>query len=423
MRRGRDASRAVAVAAVQDTAAEVGAALEPVYVDLHANPELAFQEQRTAGIVAEHFDTLGLETTTGVGGTGVVGVLRNGDGPTVLVRGDMDALPLLEKTGLPYASARTGRQDGREVPVMHACGHDLHTTALMGTAEVLARHRDLWSGTVLAVAQPAEEQLLGARAMIEDGVLERFGRPDAAVAQHAWPGPVGTVFHRAGNYLASCDNVDVTVHGVGGHGSRPEATVDPVQIASWLTVKTNSLVSRGVAAADAAVVTVGSLQAGHTYNVVPDEARLKITVRTYDPLVRERLLRSLEELIRNECAAAGCPQPPTISYATRCSATVNDPQVTALVQDAHRSALGPDAVLTKTPEMGSEDFGELGAAGVPSVFYFFGVMDPARFPDPYDTSNVPYAHSPDFAPLREALPAGVQLLTSASLALFEVWAR
>jgi amidohydrolase len=419
MTRDGDADEAAGVAALQDTAAEVGAALESVYVDLHANPELAFQEHRTAGIVAEHFTKLGLETTTGVGGTGVVGVLRNGDGPTVLVRGDMDALPLLEKTGLSYASARTGEQDGREVPVMHACGHDLHTTALIGTAEVLAQHRGLWSGTMLAVAQPAEEQLLGARGMIEDGLLERFGRVDTAVAQHAWPGPVGTVFHRAGDYLASCDNLDVTIHGVGGHGSRPEATVDPVQIASWLTVSTNRLVSRGVAAADAAVVTVGSIQAGHTYNVVPDEARLKITVRTYVPTVRERLLRSLEELIRNECAAAGCPQPPTISYATRCSATVNDAQVTEVVQDAHSSAMGRDAVLAKTPEMGSEDFGELGAAGVPSVFYFFGVMDPARFADPYDTSNVPYAHSPDFAPVLEALPVGVRLLSSATLALLQ----
>lgn len=417
MTRDADADGAAGAAALQDTAAKVGAALESVYVDLHANPELAFQEHRTAGTVTEHFTKLGLETTTGVGGTGVVGVLRNGAGPTVLVRGDMDALPLLEKTGLSYASARTGEHDGREVPVMHACGHDLHTTALIGTAEVLARHRDLWSGTVIAVAQPAEEQLLGARAMIEDGLLERFGQVDAAVAQHAWPGPVGTVFHRAGNYLASCDNLDVTIHGVGGHGSRPEATVDPVQIASWLTVRTNRLVSRGVPAAHAAVVTVGSIQAGHTYNVVPDEARLKITVRTYDPTVRERLLRALEELIRSECAAAGCQQPPTISYATRCSATVNDAQTTAVVQDAHSSAMGPDAVLVKTPEMGSEDFGELGSAGVPSVFYFFGVMDPARFADPYDTSNVPYAHSPDFAPVLPSLPVGVQLLSSATRAL------
>jgi amidohydrolase len=407
------------MAGLLDTAAEVGAGLESVYVDLHANPELAFKEHRTAGIVAEHFTKLGLETTSGVGGTGVVGALRNGDGPTVLVRGDMDALPLLEKTGLSYASTCTGEQDGREVPVMHACGHDLHTTALIGTAEVLAQHRDLWSGTMLAVAQPAEEQLLGARAMIGDGLLERFGRVDAAVAQHAWPGPVGTVFHRAGNYLASCDNLDVTIHGVGGHGSRPEATVDPVQIASWLTVRTDRLVSRGVAAADAAVVTVGSIQAGHTHNVVPDEARLKLTVRTYDPTVREGLLRSLEEMIRNECAAAGCPQPPTISYVTRCSATVNDAHVTAVVQEAHSAAMGSDAVLAKTPEMGSEDFGEIGAAGIPAVFYFFGVMDAARFDDPYDTSNAPYAHSPDFAPVVESLPVGVQLLSSATLALLE----
>jgi amidohydrolase len=409
--------------AVSRTADTVGRGLDRVYRDLHQNPELAFQEHRTAGIVAEQLASLGLETTTGVGGTGVVGVLRNGDGPTVLVRADMDALPLMEKTGLPYASSATGVLNGQQVPVMHACGHDVHTTALLGTAQVLIEHRDLWSGTVLTVAQPAEEQLRGARAMLDDGLLERFGRPDAAVGQHTWPGPLGTVFHRAGNYLASCDNLDIVVHGVGGHGSRPEATVDPLHAAAWLTLKLDGLVAREVAAADAAVVTVGSVQAGHTYNVVPDEARLKATVRTYDSGVRQRVLDAVERIARRECESAGCPQPPTISYATRCSATVNDPEVTGTVARAHRDSLGAEAVLDKAPEMGSEDFGEFGAAGVPSVFYFFGVMDPARFADPFDTSRVPYAHSPDYAPLPEAVPVGVRLLTSATLGLLDGVAR
>lgn len=407
--------------AVRDIVDDAAQRLDRVYVDLHQNPELGFHEHRTAGIVAEHFTSLGLETTTGVGGTGVVGVLRNGAGPTVLVRGDMDALPLLEKTGLSYASTATARHDGREVPVMHACGHDVHTTALMGTAEVLTRLRDRWSGTVVAMGQPAEELLSGARRMIDDGLLERFGTPDVAVAQHTWAGPLGTVFHRDGNYLASCDNLDIVVHGVGGHGSRPEATVDPVRTAAWLTVKLDSLVGREVAAADAAVVTVGSVQAGHTYNVIPDEAHLKVTVRTYDPAVRERVLRTIERLAHGECEAAGCPQPPTITFATRCSATVNDPEVTKVVSRVHRDVLGPDAVLDKRAEMGSEDFGELGAAGVPSTFYFFGVMDPSLFSDPFDTSRVPYAHSPDYAPMREAVPAGVRLLTSATLGLLEGW--
>lgn len=404
--------------AMQGTANELADDLDGLYRDLHANPELAFAEHRTADIVAERFRGAGVETTTGVGGTGVVGVLRNGEGPTVLVRADMDALPLEEKTDLPYASSLTRRQDGLDVPVMHACGHDVHTTALVGTTEVLARHRDRWSGTLLLVAQPAEEQLLGARAMIDDGLLQRWGRPDVAVGQHTWPGPVGTVFHTAGDYLASCDNLTVTVHGVGGHGSRPEATIDPVQVAAWLTVRLDSLVTREVAARDAAVVTVGSIQAGHTFNVVPDEATLKVTVRTYDPRVRERVVRAIERVVEAECRAAGCPRPATVTSSTRCSATVNDAATTAVVERAHRAALGTDAVLPKTPEMGSEDFGELGAAGVPSVFYFFGVMDPAQFGgDPFDTSAVPYAHSPHYAPERDAVPAGVRLLTSSTLAL------
>jgi amidohydrolase len=403
--------------AVDEVVDDIAPRLDRVYVDLHQNPELGFQEHRTAGVVAERFTALGMETTPGVGGTGVVGILRNGDGPTVLVRGDMDALPLLEKTGLAYASTASERLDGRDVPVMHACGHDVHTTSLMGTAEVLTRLRDQWSGTVVAMAQPAEELLSGARAMLDDGLFERFGKPDVAVAQHTWAGPLGTVFHRAGDYLASCDNLDIVVHGVGGHGSRPEATVDPVQTAAWLTVRLHGLVGREVAASDAAVVTVGSVQAGHTYNVVPDEARLKVTVRTYDPAVRERVLAAIERVTHRECDAAGCPKPPTITFATRCSATVNDPEVTEAVARAHRGLVGDDAVLDKKPEMGSEDFGELGAAGVPSTFYFFGVMDPSLFSDPFDTSRVPYAHSPEYAPMREAVPVGTRLLTAATLEL------
>jgi amidohydrolase len=416
-----DPSQQDTMAAVDEVVDDIEQRLDRVYVDLHQNPELGFHEHRTAGIVTEHFTSLGMETTKGIGGTGVVGVLRNGDGPTVLVRGDMDALPLREKNGLPYASTATARHDGRDVPVMHACGHDVHTSALMGTAEVLTRLRDRWSGTVVALAQPAEELLSGARAMLDDGLFERFGKPDVAVAQHTWAGPLGSVFHGAGNYLASCDNLDIVVHGAGGHGSRPEATVDPVQTAAWLTVKLDSLVGREVPAAEAAVVTVGSVQAGHTYNVIPDEAHLKVTVRTYDPAVRKRVLTAIERLAHRECEAAGCPQPPAITFATRCSATVNDPEVTEAVSRVHRGVLGADAVLDKQPEMGSEDFGELGAAGVPSTFYFFGVMDPSLFSDPFDTSKVPYAHSPDYAPMREAVPVGVQLLTSATLGLLEGW--
>ncbi|MFC7740586.1 amidohydrolase [Nocardiopsis composta] len=298
--------------------------LADLYRDLHAHPELSYAERRTAAEVARRAGAAGYEVATGVGRTGVVAVLRNGEGPTVLLRADMDALPVEEKTGLPYASTATGTAaDGTETPVMHACGHDMHTVCLLGALDVLAAAADSWSGTVLAVFQPAEELATGAAAMVDDGLFERFGTPDVTLGQHVAPLPAGWVGCHAGPAFAATDSLRVRMFGRGGHGSRPETTVDPVVMAASTVMRLQTVVSREVAAGDAAVVTVGSLRAGTKENIIPDEAELQINVRSFDTRVRERVLEAITRIVKAEAAASGAEREPEITpfNAFPCSTT------------------------------------------------------------------------------------------------------
>lgn len=399
--------------------------LRALYEDLHAHPELSFQEFRTAGIAAARLREQGWEVTEGVGGTGVVGVLTNGEGPVVLLRADMDALPVKERTGLPYASTATGTDpDGNEVPVMHACGHDMHVACLLGATAQLAAHRARWQGTVVAVLQPAEE-IGGAPAMIDDGFLDRFPRADICLGQHVAPVPVGFVGTRPGPVMAASDNLKVRLFGRGGHGSMPETTVDPVVLAAAIVMRLQTVVSREVAAAQTAVVTVGSLHAGTKENIIPDTADLRINIRSTAPAVRDRLLRAVERIIRAEAAASGAPKDPEIVPFNTFPVTVNDHDATHAVQGALTAALGEGHVFTLPQTLtGSEDFGTFGTAlDAPSVFWHFGGADHAHYRDIDPVAllenglpdTVPANHSPYFAPVPEpTLEIGVTTLLAAA---------
>ncbi|GAA4684092.1 M20 family metallopeptidase [Pseudonocardia yuanmonensis] len=398
--------------------------LAELYRDLHRHPELSFQETRTARIVAERLRRTGFETTTEVGRTGVVGVLRNGDGPTALLRADMDALPVPEATGLPYASAARGRnRDGQEVPVMHACGHDMHMTCLLGAASVLAGDRASWSGTVLLVFQPAEEIWAGARAMVDDGLFDRFGRPDIVLGQHVAPMPAGTLGLHAGPALAAADSVRITLFGRGGHAAVPQATVDPVVMAASAVLRLQTLVSREVAGTDFAIVTVGALHAGTKENIIPDHADLLVSVRSADPAVRRRLHEGIDRIVRAEASASGAPRDPEVVLFDHSPVLVNDEQATARTRAAFAELIAPRPVLDPGLVGVTEDFGLYATeAGVPGVFWWLGGADPAAFEEASGPEEVlrlmtrlPTNHSPLFAPVIEpTLATGVAALVCAA---------
>ena len=292
--------------------------LEELYKDIHAHPELSMQETRTAGIAAQRLRDAGYDVTTGVGKTGVVGLLRNGDGPVVMLRADMDALPIKEATGLPYASNVTATdREGNTVPVMHACGHDMHTTWLAGAAKMLAQQREAWQGTVMAVFQPGEEIAAGAQAMIDDGLFERFPKPSVVLGQHVMVGPAGTVGGRTGVVTSAADSFQIRLFGRGAHGSMPQASIDPVIMAAATVLRLQTIVSRELAPTEAAVVTIGALQAGTKENVIPDEAIIKLNVRTFDEGVRKRVLAAIERIVNAEAAASGAPKAPEITPLDR----------------------------------------------------------------------------------------------------------
>lgn len=395
--------------------------LADVYQDLHRHPELSFQEQRTAGIVAAHLRTVGAEVTEGIGGTGVVGVLRRGPGPCVLLRADMDALPVREDTGLPYAStAQAVDRDGHDVPVAHACGHDVHVTCLLGAVAALAADPG-WTGTVLAVFQPAEEVGGGAQAMLDDGLYDRFPRPDIVLGQHVAPLPSGMLALRAGPAFAAADTVRIVLHGEGGHGARPETTVDPIVMAAATVMRLQTIVAREIAATDAAVVTVGTLRAGTKENVIPDRAELGLTVRSFDPTVRVRLLAAVERIVRAEAAASGARREPEIHVFDSFPALVND-EIAAARTQAALQTVAP--VVDPGLVTGSEDVGLLGtAAGAPCVYWLLGGADPAAFAGATSRaelldviSRLPSNHSPRFAPVvAPTLTTGVAALVAAAL--------
>ncbi|HET6508017.1 MAG TPA: amidohydrolase [Baekduia sp.] len=397
--------------------------LERLYRDIHQHPELSMQEQRTAAMAADRLRAAGYDVTTGVGGTGVVGLLANGDGPTVMLRADMDALPVKEATGLPYASTATATDaDGNEVPVMHACGHDMHVAWLAGATALLAGARDAWHGTVMAVFQPAEETAQGAQAMIDDGLFERFPRPEVILGQHVMPAPAGAIGYRPGTTQAAADSLEVRLFGRGAHGSMPESSVDPVVMAAATVLRLQTIVSREIAAGQAAVVTVGALQAGTKDNVIPDEALLKVNVRTFDEGVRAHVLEAIERIVNAEAAAAGAPKAPEITTTEHYPLTVNDPDRTARVAAALRGQFGDDRVHERAePYSASEDFGSFGTQwGVPSVFWYVGGIDADIYNKAVQAhrvaQDIPTNHNPRFAPvIHPTLETGVQAMTAAAL--------
>lgn len=396
--------------------------LEAIYKDIHSHPELSMQEHRTAGVAADHLRSAGYEVTTGVGKTGVVGLLRNGEGPIVMLRADMDALPVLEATGLSYASKVTAVDStGKTVPVMHACGHDIHVTWLIGAATLFARSRDAWRGTLMAVFQPAEETAEGSQAMIDDGLFERFTRPDVILGQHVMSMPAGVIAGRIGVTTSAADSLQIRLFGRGAHGSMPEASVDPVVMAASTVLRLQGIVSREVPPTEAAVVTIGVLQAGTKENVIPDEAIIKLNVRTFDEGVRKLVLAAIERIVNAEAAASGAPRKPEITPLDSYSLTSNDPDATRRVRDALRAFFPADSVQETKPTMASEDFGSFGSEWhVPSVFWFVGGTDPeayAKAKKEGTISQIPTNHNPHFAPvIHPTLKTGVETLVVVSQA-------
>lgn len=400
--------------------------LEALYKDVHSHPELSMQETRTAGLAAERLRAAGYEVTTGVGKTGVVGLLRNGDGPTVMLRADMDALPVEEATGLPYASKATAAdREGKAVPVSHMCGHDMHVTWLAGAAKLLAGARSTWRGTLMAVFQPGEETAEGAQAMIDDGLFKRFPKPDVVLGQHVMVGPSGTVAGRAGAITSAADSLEIRLYGRGAHGSMPQASIDPVVMAAATVMRLQTIVSREVAAAEAAVVTVGALLAGTKENVIPDEAIIKLNVRTFDAGVRTRVLAAIERIVNAEAEASGAPRKPEITTLDHYPLNVNDRDASKRVVDAFRGHFGADRVRETGPAPASEDFGSFGSEWhTPSVFWFVGGTDPdlyAKARAANRLNELPVNHSPKFAPvIHPTLRTGVETLVVATRAWLSV---
>jgi hippurate hydrolase len=395
--------------------------VESLYMDLHRNPELSLHEEKTAVKIADQLRRLGFEVTTGVGGTGVVGVLKNGAGPTVMIRAELDALPVLEKTGLPYAShVTTKNDDGVDVPVMHACGHDLHMAIGIGTARLLAENETSWRGTFIYVGQPAEERVMGAAAMLKDNLFTRFPRPDYAITLHDTPDlPAGKVGYTSGYELANSDALDVTIFGRGGHGARPQLTVDPIVIAARTILAWQTIVSRELDARDPAVITVGSFHGGTKHNIIPDEVHLQLTVRSYKDEVRKHLLESIGRIAKAEAEAAGAGKPPLLQIVESTKAVYNDPALTQRIAATLQQTLGAANVEEMLPIMASDDFSEYGHAGVPAVDFWLGAVEPARFEAAKRSGEIlPGLHSALFAPDRgPSLRTGIEAESAAVLAL------
>ncbi|MFE0174071.1 amidohydrolase [Streptomyces sp. NPDC059002] len=390
--------------------------LAALYRDLHAHPELSFEEHRTAAEIARRATSYGYEVTPGVGRTGVVAVLDNGEGPTVLLRADFDALPVTERTGLPYASRTEG--------VMHACGHDMHVTCLLGALKLLADARADWSGRILGVFQPAEETAQGARAMVDDGFYERFGTPDVVLGQHVAPLPAGMIGAHPGPAFAATDALRVRMFGKGAHGSRPEASIDPVVMAASTVMRLQTIVSREIAGGETAVVTVGSLRAGTKDNIIPDEAELQINIRTYTPEVRTRVLAAVERIVKGEAITAGAEREPEITEIDAFPVLDNDAAAVERTVAALGAVIGADRIIDPGPVTGSEDVGYFATSAerrIPLCYWLFGGVDPAEVAAAQKAGtferDIPSNHSPFFAPLvGPTLDTGVTALTTAALA-------
>ena len=377
-----------------------------LYQDLHRHPELSFQEVRTAGLVRDRLTQLGYDVHTGIGGTGLVGILRNSEGPTVLARADMDALPVREATGLPYAStATTTDASGHETPVMHACGHDMHVTCLLAAAQLLAEHQQAWAGTFIALFQPAEELGTGARTMVENRLADVIPKPDVALGQHVMGLPYDTVASRPGAAFSAADSIRVTLHGRGTHGSMPHHGIDPVLLGSAVVMRLNAIVSRELPPGHFGVVTVGSFQSGSKSNVIPETATLLLNLRAYDDRTRQQLGDAIERIVKAECEASGSPAPPEFEYTDPFPVTQNSQGVYEKVSAAFTEQFGDNAVLME-PSTGSEDFSDIpNALGVPYLYWIWGGFDPDTYHQAEADGTlgkvIPGNHASTFAPVME----------------------
>lgn len=382
-----------------------------LYLDLHQHPELSSHETRTSALLADKLRGLGFEVTANLGGTGVVAIMKNGPGPTVMLRTELDALPVEEQTGLPYASkVRTKDDSGRDVGVMHACGHDVHMATLYGTAAIMAKSKDTWHGTLMLVGQPAEETITGAKKMVEDGMFTKFPKPDIGVAMHDENGiAVGQVGITPGYSKANADSLKITVFGKGGHGARPESTIDPVLIAASIAVRLQSIVAREIHPGDAAVITIGYIQAGTKNNIIPDMAEMGLTVRSYKPEVRQHLLSAIERVAKAEAQASGAEKIPTVEKYESTGAVYNDPVLTQHLSGVLESVVGKGNVVKEDPLMTSEDYSVFIEQGIPSFYFTLGVADPQKLAAAHAShKELPSNHSPLFAPVVDpALHTGI----------------
>jgi amidohydrolase len=382
-----------------------------LYLDLHQNPELSAHETQTAAKLADKLRGLGYDVTEHVGGTGIVAILKNGAGPTVMLRTELDALPVEEKTGLPYASKVHAKDDaGHDVPVMHACGHDLHMASLIGTAAIMAHNKDTWHGTLMLIGQPAEETIGGADGMIRDGLFKRFPKPDVAVALHVGNLlPAGKVGITPGIFDTNSDSIRITIYGKGGHGSAPHTTIDPIVIAAKTILSLQTIVSREVKPGEMAVVTVGYIHAGLKNNIIPDQAELGLTVRTYKAEVRKQILLAIARIAKGEAEAAGAPQQPSIEHYEATDSVYNDPALAERLRSPLEAALGKDNVVNEEPHTGSEDFSYFVEQGIPGFYFNLGGAYPEKYAQARAAGeNLPSNHSSLFAPdVDPALHTGI----------------
>ncbi|MGO4330791.1 amidohydrolase [Cupriavidus sp. 2TAF22] len=408
------------VQALASSSDKLRSELETIYKDLHQHPELSMQEVRTAKVAADYIEALGYQVARGVGMTGVVGVLRNGPGATVMLRADMDALPMAENTGLPYASTVKATDDeGVVVDVAHSCGHDMHVTWLLGASRILAEHRDAWKGTVMVVFQPGEEVAAGASSMVKDWQEASLPRPDIILGQHVMVGASGTVSYRPGIILSAGDSLKIRLFGRGSHGSQPQTAIDPVIMAASTTLRLQTIVSREISPMENAVLTIGALQAGTKENIIPDEATIKLNMRTFDEDVREYMLASIRRICCAECDASNAERAPEFTTLSSYPLTENDVAATGSVADLFKAQFGDNA-YEASPASASEDFSVFGRTwNVPYVFWFVGGTDPdvyAQAKAAKQINKIPSNHSPKFAPvIHPTLETGMQaLLTAAS---------
>jgi amidohydrolase len=398
--------------------------LDALYKEIHAHPEIAFQEVKTAAKLAAEMRALGFEVTEKVGKTGLVAIYKNGDGPTIMVRTELDALPMEEKTELAYASHDKTTWNGRETFVAHSCGHDIHMASWVGTAKTLVGLKDQWHGTLMFIAQPAEETMSGAKAMLADGVFTRFPKPDFAFALHDTPFAYGTLSYRVGIGSSNSDSLEITFHGRGGHGAAPQRTIDPVMMAARFIVDVQSVISREKDPTEFGVVSIGAIQGGTAENIIPDDVLLRGTIRTFKPEVRAKMLAGIERTAKATAAMSDAP-PPDIKISEGAKAVVNDPAVVATAEKVLKAAFG-DKIRTSLPGTPSEDFSEFINAGIPSMFFNIGVYEPERVAAAWDGTGpqLPSNHSPLFAPVpKPTIETGVEAMTLAVLSAFDQHAR